>query len=170
MYNNFVALQKCNHPVKPNSSLQVGAGISGFPPPSQAIPTLNLRQINMAGSNKWFVYTTDDGTDYAIQLDESNTEAVNGATQDYVAGVAFKYSVPKNLRPRTAYYASPDGNRKIRCVALTQTIYNGIPANVTSINDPITPTATLNLVRIRPEVISPLPFANDTGLTDGDAT
>lgn len=124
----------------------------------------------MAGSIKWFVYTTDDGTDFAVEQDESNTEAVNGATQDYVAGTAFKYAVPKNLRLRTAYYQSADGKRSIKCVALTQTIYNGIPANVTSISDPIEPTKTLFLKRIRPEVISPLPFANDTGLDDGDAT
>lgn len=124
----------------------------------------------MAGSLKWFVYTTDAGDDFAIKLDESNTEAVNGATQDYVAGTAFRYAIPRNLRPREAIYASSDGNRTIRCVALTQTIYNGVPANATSISDPLTPGQTLNLVRIRPEVISPLPFANDTGLDDGDAT
>jgi hypothetical protein len=123
----------------------------------------------MAGSKKWFVYTSDDGTDFAINLDESNTEAVNGSTQDYVAGTAFRYSVPRNLRPRTAVYANAAGTRTIRCVALTPAIYNGIPANVTSITDPID-GGTLGLVRIRPEVISPLPFANDTGLDDGDAT
>ena len=125
----------------------------------------------MAGSNKWFVYTTDDGTDFALQLDESNTEAVNGATQDYVPAVAIKYNLPKNVRPRTAYYRSADGNRTIKCVALTQTIYAGIPANVSSISDPIAGgAATLGLIRIRPEVITRLPFAGDTALTDGDAT
>lgn len=123
----------------------------------------------MAGSKKWFVYTTDDGTDFAVQLDESNTEAVNGATQDYVAGSAFKYSVPGNLRLRSAYYGNADGTRVIKCVALTPTIYNGIPANVSSITDPIG-GGTLGLIRIRPEVITRLPFAGDTGLNDGDAT
>jgi hypothetical protein len=124
----------------------------------------------MAGSKKWFVYTTDDGEDFAVNLDESNTEAVNGSTQDYVAGTAFKYSVPRNLRLRAAYYSNAAGTRTIKCVALTPTIYQGIPANATSITDPIAGTGTLNLVRVRPEVISPLPFANDTGLDDGDAT
>lgn len=124
----------------------------------------------MAGSLKWFVYTTDDGTDFAIKLDESNTEAVNGATQDYVAGTAFRFAIPSNLKPRRAVYASPDGTRTISCVALTQTIYNGVPANVTSITDPLNNANTLGLVRILPERISPLPFANDTGLDDGDAT
>ena len=124
----------------------------------------------MAGSNKWFVYTTDDGTDFAIKLDESNTEEVNGATQDYVAAVAIKYSLPKNVVPRAAYYGSADGNRIIKCVGLTRTIYDGILTNKTSINDPLSAGATLGLVRIRPEVIRNLPFAQDTGLNDGDAT
>jgi hypothetical protein len=124
----------------------------------------------MAGSLKWFVYTTDDGTDFAIKADESNTEAVNGATQDYVAGTAFRFSIPKNLKVRHAVYQSPDGVRTIKCVCLTQTIYAGVPANVTSITDPLPPNNTLGLVRIVPERISPLPFANDTGIIDGDAT
>lgn len=123
----------------------------------------------MAGSNKWFVYTTDDGTDFALYADESNTEAVNGSTQDYVAAVAIKYALPKNVRPRRAVYANADGSRTITCYCLTQSIYNGIPANVTSIPDPIG-SGTLALVRIRPEVITRLPFAGDTGLNDGDAT
>ncbi len=123
----------------------------------------------MSGSNKWFVYTTDDGTDFALYADESNTEAVNGATQDFVAAVAIKYALPKNVRPRTAVYASADGTRTIKAYVLTQTIYNGIPAGVSSITDPIG-GGTLGLVRIRPEVITRLPFAGDTGLVDGDAT
>lgn len=123
----------------------------------------------MAGSNKWFVYTTDDGTDFALYADESNTEAVNGATQDYVPAVAIKYALPKNVRPRRAVYANADGSRTITCYALTQSIYTGIPANASSITDPIG-GGTLGLVRIRPEVITRLPFAGDTGLNDGDAT
>lgn len=123
----------------------------------------------MAGSNKWFVYTTDDGTDFAIQQDESNTEAINGATKDYVAGVAIRYALPRNVRPRRAYYRSPDGFRTITAVALTQTIYNGLTGDATSINDPID-DGILRLVRIRPEIITRLPFANDTGLIDGDET
>lgn len=123
----------------------------------------------MAGSNKWFVYTTDDGTDFALYADESNTEAVNGSIQDYVPAVAIKFALPKNVRPRRAVYASADGTRTVTCYCLTQTIYNGVPANVSSITDPLG-TGTLGLIRIRPEVITRLPFAGDTGLNDGDAT
>jgi hypothetical protein len=126
----------------------------------------------MAGSIKDFVYTADDGTDFAIGLDESNTEAVNGATQDYVAGLGIRYRIPSNVVPRSAYYSSADGKRVIRCVALTQTIYNGLAASVPTIVDPFDPAglATLGLVRLRPEVIKRLPKGGDTGLDDGDAT
>jgi hypothetical protein len=124
----------------------------------------------MAGSLKWFVYTTDDLTDFAIKLDESNTEAVNGANQDYVAGTGFRYSIPRNLKPRRAVYGSADGTRTISVVCLTQATYTGVPTAVTSISDPLTPANTLGLIRIVPERISPLPFAGDTGLIDGDAT
>lgn len=115
------------------------------------------------------MYTTDNGTDFAIERDESNTEAVNGAIQDYVPAVAVLFSLPRNVRPRTAFYANADRTRIIECVALTQAIYAGIPANVSSITDPIS-GGTLGLIRIRPEVITRLPFAGDTGLTDGDDT
>lgn len=122
----------------------------------------------MAGSLKWFVYTTDAGEDFAIKLDESNTEAVNGGTQDYVTALSIIYAIPRNLKPRYALYVNADETRQIKCVALTSTIYNGLAAATPTITDPIG-GGTLTLKRIRPEIIS-LPFAADTGLTDGDAT
>lgn len=122
----------------------------------------------MAGSIKWFIYTTDTGADYALQADESNVEAVNGGTQDYLNDTELIYAVPRNVKPRYAVYENAAGTRQIKCVALTTAIYNGIPANVATITDPID-GGTLTLKRIRPEVIT-LPFGADTGLTDGDAT
>lgn len=123
----------------------------------------------MAGSKKWFVYTTDQGDDFAILADESNTEALNAGTQDYASGVTITYSLPKNVRPRAAVYSNADGTRTIRCYALTQTIYNGALAGVPTITDPIA-GGTLSLSRLEPERIKLLPIAADTGLTDGDAT
>ena len=124
----------------------------------------------MAGSKKWFVYTTDFGDDFALLADESNVEAVNGGTQDYVSGLTIQYSVPGNIQPRAAVYANADGTRTIRCYALTPTIYAGIPANAPTITDPIAGTGTLSLIRLEPERIKLMPMAGDTGLTDGDAT
>jgi|SRR6056297_25346 len=122
----------------------------------------------MAGSKKWFVYTTDDGTDFALNLDESNTEAVNGATQDFLADSSVRFALPRNMRPRYAVFSNADKTRNITCIALTPTIYTGVPANVGSIPDPLG-TGPLALTRIRPERIT-LPFGIDTGLADGDDT
>ena len=123
----------------------------------------------MAGSRKWFVYTDDIGTDFAIQLDESNTEAVNGSTQDFVDGLALANAVPRNVKPRVLFYSNVARTRTIRCVALTQTIYNGaLSGGVPTITDPID-GGTLTLIRGQGE-IRRFPFPFDTGLQDGDAT
>ena len=125
----------------------------------------------MAGSIKWFVYTTDGGTDYAIKLDESNTEAVNGATQDFVANLAITDALPRNIQPRCIYYTNTARTRRIRCVALTPTIYQGaITGGVNTIPDTIAGgAAVLGLIQAKGEVKTlPVPF--DTGLDDGDPT
>lgn len=124
----------------------------------------------MAGSKKYFVYTTDSGTDFALLADESNTEAVNGSTQDFVASLAIQFQLPRNITPRAAIYQNAAGTRTIRCYCLTQAIYNGLTAAVPTITDPISGSGTLNLVRLEPERITLLPVAADTGLIDGDDT
>jgi len=123
----------------------------------------------MAGSLKWLVYTTDAGVDFAILLDESNTESVNGSTQDFVDGLAIANAVPRNIKPRELFYTNATRTRTIRCVALTQAIYAGVlSGGVPTIPDPLS-GQTLTLIRANGERIR-LPFALDTGLTDGDAT
>jgi len=122
----------------------------------------------MAGSNKWFIYTTDTGADYALKLDESNTEEVNSSSQDFLNDATVIYALPRNVKPRYAVYENAAGTRQIKCVALTTTIYNAVPSAKLTIVDPID-SGTLTLVRIRPETIT-LPFGKDTGLQDGDAT
>lgn len=126
----------------------------------------------MAGSIKWFIYTDDTATDYAIKLDESNTEAVNGGTQDYTDANTISAALPRNIRPRRLYYSNAARTRIISCVALTPTIYSGVVngGNATTIADPIAGgTATLSLIRAEGERRS-IPFPVDTGLDDGDAT
>lgn len=121
----------------------------------------------MAGSIKWFVYTTDNGGTFAIELDESNTEAINGATGDYIDSTDIIFAVPRNLRPRFAIYSNPEKTRNIRCVALSQAVYAGLKAVTPTITDPFD-DSILSLVRIRPEIIR-LPYATDTGLIDEDS-
>jgi len=134
------------------------------------LKTLSYIEVKlMAGSKKYFVYTTDNGTDFALLADESNTEAVNAGTQDFADGVAIIYELPKNLRPRRLIYANALRTRKITCYALTETIFDGAPVAVPTIADPID-AGTLTLVDTIPESRKRIPIALDTGLTDGDAT
>lgn len=126
----------------------------------------------MAGSRKWFVYSSDLGTDYAIQLDESNTEAVmGGADGDYTNTTNVNAAVPRNIVPRAVYYGNALRTRVIKCTVLTAARYadivNGTEAQ--TITDPIDTADTLTLIRAQGEQIT-IPFPFDTGLTDGDAT
>jgi hypothetical protein len=126
----------------------------------------------MAGSKRWFQYTLDDGTNVAVQLDESNTEAVNGAVANIPASPPTRQA-PKGTKLRTITYASADGLRKIRCVALNNTIYGAIPASLGSIPNPL-PAAgggggTLFFDSKQPERVRSPKFRSDTGLNDGDS-
>lgn len=124
----------------------------------------------MAGSNKWFTYTTDNDDEFALYADESNTEAVNGTDGDLTAVANPPYAIPKNLKPRTAVYKNANGTRSIRCIVLTRAKYDTVLADTPTIPDPITDGETLNLAQVIPERYSPLPRPADSGLNDGDAT
>lgn len=121
----------------------------------------------MAGSNKWFVYTTDDGSNFALYRDESNMEGVNGATGDYTGASTIIYSLPRNVKPRSIVYGNASGTIRRTIPALTAAIYNGVAANATITDQ--TSGETLTVVRKVGEVVA-LPKAADTGLNDGDAT
>lgn len=124
----------------------------------------------MTGSMKWFIYTTDEGTDFAAFLDESNTEAVNGGTQDYPSGaVEPVFALPKNLKPRYAVYQSNDGAITRKVVCLTPTIFAGVGSAVASITDAAYPTIPLSLRRTVGQKLR-RPYGQDTGVNDGDAT
>lgn len=125
----------------------------------------------MAGSRKWFVYDSSIlGVSYAINLDESNTEDVNAANNDYAPSTDIRAAIPKNLSPRAAVYGNATGTRTIRCVCLTEAIFNGLLSEQPAIDDPLQTGQTLNLLRLEAESIRLLPTAVDTGLNDGDAT
>lgn len=122
----------------------------------------------MAGSIKWHVYVDDFGSTYALLADESNVEAIN-VDGDYTGTPALVDALPRNVRPRMAYYGTTDGLRVIGIPVLTPARYASLSADVPTIDDPITTGITLVLLRLRPEVRR-LPIPNDTGLQDGDTT
>lgn len=119
----------------------------------------------MAGSRRWYVYTDDTGTDYAINLDKSNTDAVNGGAQVFPSTGGPTASVPKNVKVRYVEYADAARYRKIKCVALTPTIYAGLLGGaVNTITDPIAGTGNLGLIALTGEKRR-FPTPVDTGLT-----
>jgi hypothetical protein len=118
----------------------------------------------MAGSKKYFQYTCDDGTNFGLLADESNTEKVMGTAGDLTSDV--NYQLPRNVEPRYAVYQNSEG-KILKCYILTTTKYNTIQADTASFTHDGT---TFNLVRKRPETIRLLPIASDTGLNDGDLT
>lgn len=71
----------------------------------------------MAGSLKYFKYTTNGGADYALRMDESNGEAVGNT--DLVSADLPIAALPRNIKPRYALYRSTDGlhTRKIPITA-----------------------------------------------------
>jgi len=117
----------------------------------------------MAGSKRWFAYTADDGSIFGIQLDESNTEAVNGTAGALPTGLT--YSIPRNLKVREVFYGN--SLRTIRVVVLTPAIYTAVQTNTPNIGDPITPADDLLYLRKNGERIRGIRRI-DTGIDDGD--
>lgn len=123
----------------------------------------------MAGSRKWFVYTTDAGTDFAIEADESNVESYAAATQDYPeTGSPPIYAIPRNVKPRFAIFGEDATKTRLKIPIITQTLYNSL-TNTDTMPDPLDSGNTLRLVSKTPEKIK-IPKGRDTGKVDGDAT
>lgn len=122
----------------------------------------------MAGSRKWFVYETDSSDTFAIERDESNTEAVNDGDNDYTGASTATYAIPRNVKPRVGVYENADGSIRRNIVVLTQANFGSLETDKPSITDAVS-SQTLNLRGKVGERIR-LPFAADTALNDGDAT
>lgn len=123
----------------------------------------------MAGSIKYFVYTDNAGNDWALKRDESNTEAVNGGTQDYPDAAVTpppQFEIPRNVTPRYARYVSADTTVSRTIVCLTQTIANGLAANVGSFTDVVSGKVVFLKEVVGERKVNPMGI--DTGLTDGD--
>lgn len=73
----------------------------------------------MAGSNRKFRYTSDDGEDYAINRDESNTEVLNGTT----AIPSDVGSLPDGYVTRYALLRSTTTGKQRKIVVLTPDIF-----------------------------------------------
>ena len=123
----------------------------------------------MAGSKKYVRYQTDIGDMFFMVVDESNHEAVNGTSQDFIpadVGV-IKYGLPRSVQPRYAVYGT--GFRRLKVAVSEIDTYNTLESTVPTIADPLTSGQTLTLISKTPER-RVIPRPDDTGLNDGDAT
>lgn len=116
----------------------------------------------MAGSMKWFSYTTNAGDAFAVFADESNAELAGGAV-DLGGGASTLYALPRNVTPRYARYQ--DATRTITRNALLSTATS---TPTTPIVDPSS-GATLDLVAIVGEQVR-IVTGVDTGIIDGNLT
>ena len=114
----------------------------------------------MAGSIKWMNYTADDGTLYAVKIDESNGEA--GGLLDYT-GTADGSTIPRGFKMRYVNAVSSDGiTRKFYISPATNPLFTDGGSIVSG-------GVTFNISSKRGES-SVIPRAADSGQTDGDAT
>lgn len=123
----------------------------------------------MAGSLKYFKYTTSGGATFGIKMDESNGEAVGNT--DIVAGDLPIQELPRNIKPRYVLYRSADGLTTRRIPVTENDVdVTDLPATI-DVAAPIAGDAAITLSRqsFIGEVQRPV-IAIDTGLTDDDDT
>lgn len=120
----------------------------------------------MAGSIKFFKYTTNGGTEFAIKMDESNGVAVGNT--DLVDADLPILELPRSIIPRYVLYRSADNltTRKIPVTANNVDLA-ALPATIT-VASPIVAGAgiVLNRQSLVGEIQKPV-IAVDTGQTDG---
>ena len=121
----------------------------------------------MAGSRKWFRYTTSGGDVFALNMDESNGEHVGN--EDVTGLASALVSLPRNIRPRFCVYRSADGRytRKIPVSSPAAGI-DDLPTTLSVTPEGGGTAVTLNLSYFQGERITRIPTGADTGLNDGD--
>lgn len=121
----------------------------------------------MAGSIKWVLYRSDDGGDYAVMMDESNSQA--GGFTDAPDFVAQK-ELPKGRTMRYVNVQEPVSGVRRR-------LYLGTPGNPLKnggkVSLPLYSGKTMQMKDFavqsyRGEKMRKV-FGNDTGLNDGTA-
>jgi len=123
----------------------------------------------MSGSLKWFEYTAESGDVFAINMDESNGEAVSNP--DYTDASDAIYAIPRNLISRKARYVSNDGlyTRTIPICSTGQST-STLPSTIAIFTLGSTVATTLSIRDFTGERFRSIPVAADTAITDGDAT
>lgn len=122
----------------------------------------------MAGSIKWFEYTDDEGATWAVQMDESNGEAVGNT--DYTDTSTATMQLPRNCNPRYARYVNAAGTIARNIIVTAATANAGTLPSTIDVLDALGSTVTLVLKQFVGERMTRIPTSPDTGLIDGDDT
>lgn len=124
----------------------------------------------MAGSRKWFKYTTDSGDTFGVNMDESNGELVGNTDFEATDNDVVVYAIPRNISPRSALYRSTDGlaTRRIIVTDNDEDITTVTSSFVVPAQDGSGPF-TMQLQSFKGEEIKRI-VSVDTGMIDGDDT
>lgn len=128
----------------------------------------------MAGSIKTFIYSTDNGRDCCINMDESNGEAIGNPDFDLpvINPAIFLPGIPAGITPRVARYQSDDGRVSKAIIVCLEQLLPLLPA-IIQVFFPTSATATTPVdIRLKSIVNerSKAYTGVDTGLNDGDFT
>lgn len=124
----------------------------------------------MAGSRDWFVYTSDSGQNYLVNLDESNAEATG--FPHFGVGTPKFPPAPKGLTMRYVFGRSRSVDaRTRRFYVATVALLNNILTAGTVVAPPYpgSPNETWDITTYQGETRKNLAITSDTGLNDGDA-
>lgn len=120
-------------------------------------------------SRRWFRYVSDDGSNLAVNRDESTTELVNPAAAASAAVVGL-LPLPMGQRPRTILMKSASGNSKSATI-LTRAAYDAITIGQAFTEPTFGSTASGTIFQVvlkNPELVRGRPISIDTGMIDGD--
>jgi hypothetical protein len=125
----------------------------------------------MSGSLTWRTYTGDNGTQYSVFRDESNSESIpsTGTAPLLSAFVSGAGGLPNLIKPRYVNATlSTNAAIKKRFIVGTIAAFGAITAG-TTITENTTPAQVWNVTGKVGEK-QRIPTSVDTGQTDGDAT
>lgn len=122
----------------------------------------------MTGSIKTFEYTDGNDNKWAINMDESNGEAVGNT--DFTDSSTAQFFLPRNVVPRYANYRAADGSLQRR-IAVTENdaTSDSLPNSIT-VKDAEGADVDILLTSLVGEVVRVIPRAEDSGQDDGDDT
>lgn len=125
----------------------------------------------MAGSRDWFIYTSDTGQRFVVNLDESNAEAA-GFPHFQLNNVAEQLpTLPANMDMRFVYAyntATPDIRRRFYVPTLAALTTFLQTRQIGAQTYPGTAPTPWTISTYRGERRRKLPVVLDTGLNDGD--